>query len=199
MSGHAPRHNGTSWRPGQSGNPSGRQKGEAEVQRLARRYSVDAIKALVEVARLPTYANPAAKVSAARELLAIGYPGLTKGQTADAASALHLHLTAIQTVHMGQPNPHLTGGPAAIEAEAEDADDEGLIGGLKVLPEPDEGLPDEALPLWEAWKAAKEARDRELSANSRGSEAVDDTITASVGEMTPGERGERDDDAAGRA
>lgn len=139
---------------GVSGNPSGTPRPKA-ITELARRYTPDIIRALVEVARLPAREHAAAKVAAARELRIIGYPGLEKQGLLDGlASPAQLHLLAVQTIHAVLPNPHLTGEPAE-EGPEIDAEDWTSTPGL--LPEPDDALPDEALPLWDAYRARKRA------------------------------------------
>jgi hypothetical protein len=72
MSGHKP--NQTSFAPGASGNPGGRPK-TGDISALARRYTVNALRALVEVADMPLSTRSAnAKVAAARALTDLGYP-----------------------------------------------------------------------------------------------------------------------------
>ena len=63
-----------SWqfKPGQSGNPGGRPKGEAEVRALAQAHGPAAIRGLIEIATSPT-TQAAVKVAAWRELLDRGY------------------------------------------------------------------------------------------------------------------------------
>lgn len=58
----------TPWVKGQSGNPSGRPKGLADVRTLARAYTADAVSALVRIVRNPK-SPEAAQVSAAQALL----------------------------------------------------------------------------------------------------------------------------------
>jgi uncharacterized protein DUF5681 len=60
------------WKPGQSGNPSGRPKINPELRDLARRHTKIALTALVEIAR-DAKAPPAARVAAANALLDRGY------------------------------------------------------------------------------------------------------------------------------
>jgi hypothetical protein len=147
----------TSYKPGVSGNPGGTPR-DADVSALARRYTVDAIRAFVETARLRQPAHASARVAAARELVAIGFPGLSKGTTTGEGNALHLHLLAVTNNLAPGAHVHLTGEPTpeapAIEAEEFNPfafDD-------RALPGADEDLPDEALPLWDAFKARKSAQ-----------------------------------------
>jgi len=156
----------TSFKPGVSGNPGGSPR-DADVSALARRYTVDAIRAFVEVSRLTAPAHAAARVAAGRELVAIGYPGLGKGITSGEGNALHLHLLAVTNhvapgghVHLtGEPKPE----PPEIEAEEGFAPFEFAE---QALPEADEDLPDEALPLWDAWKARKALQKGRLEAEN---------------------------------
>jgi hypothetical protein len=62
----------TSFRPGQSGNPSGRPKVVADVQNAAREHSADAIKTLSDIMNNPK-APAAARIAAASALLDRGY------------------------------------------------------------------------------------------------------------------------------
>lgn len=129
--------------PGVSGNPGGTPR-NAAVTQLARRYTIDAVRALVYVARLNSPQQASAMVAAARELIALGH-----GQTAGAelANALHLHLLAVQQVVPLSENEPFSE-PPVIEQEVELAqwDHAGM------LPAPREDLPDEALPLWDAYR-----------------------------------------------
>jgi hypothetical protein len=73
------RANRGSFKPGQSGNPGGRPS-TAEISALARRYTPDALRALVDVARAPRVSkNLTAIATTGRALIDIGYPGLSKG------------------------------------------------------------------------------------------------------------------------
>ncbi len=60
------------FQPGQSGNPRGRPKRDHDVAQLARRHTVEAIQALVDVMR-DEASPPSARVSAATVLLDRGY------------------------------------------------------------------------------------------------------------------------------
>lgn len=61
------------WKPGQSGNPGGKQvKGRAEVARLARQFTEDALETLADICR-DAEAQPSARVSAAVALLDRGW------------------------------------------------------------------------------------------------------------------------------
>lgn len=146
----------TSFKPGVSGNPGGSPK-DADVSALARRYTVDAIRAFVEVARLTAPAHAAARVAAGRELVAIGYPGLGKGITSGEGNALHLHLLAVTNNVAPGGHVHLTGDPRP-EAPAIEAEDfQPFEFTEQALPGAADDLPDEALPLWDAFKARKAA------------------------------------------
>ena len=56
------------WVKGQSGNPGGKPKGHAEIERLARSHAPEAITALVEA-----LGDPKTKVAAAKVLLDRGF------------------------------------------------------------------------------------------------------------------------------
>lgn len=63
---------GGSFKPGQSGNPSGRPKVVAEVRDLARQYTPEAIHTLVSIMQ-DDDANPSARVAASNAILDRGY------------------------------------------------------------------------------------------------------------------------------
>jgi len=117
------------------------------VQALARRYTVDAVRALVEVARLPASLHAAPKVAAARELIAIGH-GTNVGT--ELTNALHLHLLAVQQIVPADHND-------SFEDPAEAEDDPILAQADRPgqLPAPSDELPDEALPLWDAYRVRR--------------------------------------------
>lgn len=138
--------------PGVSGNPAGRPP-SAEISALARRYTADWLRGLVEVVRLPVVTkNASAIVAAARELREVGYPGLSKGPPEAPVGSLHLHLLAVtqeaQNALRGLPG----GGVSAptLDAEAWGESGTGESVDLRTLPRPDSRLPHEALPLWDA-------------------------------------------------
>lgn len=136
-----------SFQPGVSGNPGGK-PAAAQVSALARRYTHDWMRALVEVVRLPPVKEfAAAKVAAARELREVGYPGLTKGADQGATSSLHLHLLAVSREAQAVLD-RLPGAGALLEGEAWDENEPPLDPAF--VPEPDSRLPHEALPLWDA-------------------------------------------------
>lgn len=60
------------WKPGQSGNPSGRPKVIGELRDLARAYTIEGLETLAEVMR-DKAAPPAARVAAVAHILDRGY------------------------------------------------------------------------------------------------------------------------------
>ncbi len=62
----------TRWKPGQSGNPGGRPKEIAEVRRLAREYTAEAIETLAEI-MADEKAPESSRIEAANSLLDRGY------------------------------------------------------------------------------------------------------------------------------
>jgi hypothetical protein len=194
--------NDTSFRPGMSGNPGGRAQ-TSEVSRLARRYTVDALRALVEVTRLPAHLHAAAKRAAARDLLDIAYPGLGKGGFNVEGNAVHLHLLAVQAMAGGATNYGREDESQNSAHSDEDADDgpqidaEAWISTDKLLPEPDDLLPGEALPLWDVWKARKAAQ------NARDAEPVGENgagtpDSAAESDPTPRDSSENPDPPGGK-
>jgi hypothetical protein len=160
----SPKWRETSFKPGNQaglGNAGMRSKAVGD---LARRYTVDAIRALVEVVRLPAVTHAGPKTTAAIKLLEIAHPGLGKGGPGAATDAARLHLLALQAL----APPGSVPAPALEQDDGPALDAEALIGGggdYSLLPQPDEDLPGEALPLWDLWKARKgmaAARDAEL-------------------------------------
>jgi hypothetical protein len=141
------RTHGGRFPPGISGNPGGTPR-SAEVAALARRYTMDAVRAYVWASRLrdPKYAGAA--VAASKELIALGYG---KGDEGNAVvHHLHKHLLAVSAAQGGPQavvvSAHMTGEPdqAAIEAAVDEwLDTPGLYH------EPDDVPPGAALPLWE--------------------------------------------------
>jgi hypothetical protein len=168
-----------------------------DVGHLARRYTVDAVRALVEVVRLPAATHAAPKIAAARSLLEIGHPGIWKGAPGAAAGdAAQLHLLALQA--LAPPGTAGPQEPAPDDGEAEPVlDAESLIGGgdYSILPEPDEGMPEEALPLWDVWKARQRmmaARDAEvIEGNETRTQDSGDASPESTGESAHGTDTER--------
>jgi hypothetical protein len=133
--------------PGVSGNPGGRPRTQ-EVSAIFRRYTVDAARALVQVARCevhPKHAGPA--VAAARALVEFGYPGLQRGDNEGLAfwEAVHKHLLAASQLVPAEHNDSAYG-PPVLEGDVVPAEQPGM------LPAPDDSLPDEALPLWDAYR-----------------------------------------------
>lgn len=134
--------------PGISGNPGGRPRNH-EVSAVFRRYTVDAARALVKVARFevpPKAAGPA--VAAARAIVEFAYPGLQRGDSDGAAfwEAVHKHMLAASQITPADDNDSAYG-PPVLEGALAPYEQPGL------LPLPDDTLPDEALPLWDAFKA----------------------------------------------
>ena len=76
-----------SWKKGQSGNPSGRPKGYAEVEKLAREHTKLAIEGLVDLA---TSDNPTAKGFACNALLDRGWGKATQRLEANVNVLEHL-------------------------------------------------------------------------------------------------------------
>lgn len=160
MSERNPMSRRSSFQPGQSGNPGGKPK-TAEISALSRRYSIDAVTALVDVVRMrPAEHCPAsAIVAAARALIDIGYPGLARGGAMTGeGNALHLHLLAVQSSVVVATGAHLTGEPAA-ESTIEAGDEaEAWISNPELAPPAADDLPDTALALWDAARARVKAR-----------------------------------------
>lgn len=145
MSGQGP--NRGSFQRGISGNPGGK-PATAEVSALARRYTADWVRGLVDIARLPrTSKNAASIVSASIALRDTGYPGLTKGPSDAGSPTLHLHYLAVTNMPRAGAQEPLHGAEwieGHLEAEAEPPLDE------RLMPRPDQVMPHEALPLWDA-------------------------------------------------
>lgn len=140
----------TSFKPGQTGNPGGVPRNGAASQ-LARRYYVDAIRALVEVVRLPARGQHiGAKVTAAVKLVEFGFPGLARGASEDPA-LLQMHLLAVQQIVPPDHNDVLNPLPEEDDAVFALADRPGM------LPAPGADLPDTALPLWDAYRVHRAA------------------------------------------
>lgn len=137
------RPRGTPFAPGQSGNPGGKPR-TADISALARRYTVDALRGLVAVARLPAEKHDTAVTAASRTLLEWGWPGHQRGgfEGGEAANVLHLHLLAVAA--MPAPTP-----TAADLLGEETAADEFEIPD-EMLPAAFTAPPEEALPLWDA-------------------------------------------------
>ena len=157
MSGQAP--NRGSFQRGISGNPGGK-PASAEVSALARRYTADWLRGLVGVVRLPVCKeNAPSIVSAARELREVGYPGLTKSAGEAGSPSLHLHLLAVtrdaQATLQALPGGVFDG--VADWSEPTDAGEMPLD--ATYVPAPDERLPHEALPLWDAAANQPEGED----------------------------------------
>lgn len=147
---------GTPFAAGTSGNPGGRPK-SAELSALARRYTVDALRGLVAVARLEAARHDSAVTAACRALLDIGYPGHLKGGGLDgeAANVLHLHLLAVAGAPVQQLQPLQSTTMAQLTPEMEEREGPTQAAELEallddsMLPAAQEGLPHEALPLWD--------------------------------------------------
>jgi hypothetical protein len=142
------------FKPGVSGNPGGRPV-SAVAQAIARRYTVDCFRALVEIVRMPaTGANASARALAARTLLEYGYPGLSKAVPDDQVDAVHLHLLAVS---QGQGGAHPVAEPER-EPDAAVEPVEVLTIDMDYLPEPIDELPGAALPLWESFRTRRQAQ-----------------------------------------
>lgn len=139
MSGHKP--NRGSFAAGQSGNPGGRPQA-AEIAAIARRYTPDAIRALVAVCRGSDSAS--ARVSAALGLLDRGWgkPRQELELSGGMGQALHLHLYAVQRLEQARAVADTLEAPPIEGTAAEFSD--------ALLPRIDETPPHEALPLWDA-------------------------------------------------
>ncbi|HWG80555.1 MAG TPA: hypothetical protein VN681_12315 [Stellaceae bacterium] len=140
---------GGRFEPGVSGNPGGRPS-VREVAAIARRYTPDALRALVEVCRT-AIDNPAARVAAANGLLDRGWgkPNQQLDVTGGVGQALHLHLYAVQRLEQVREVAGDLDAPPIDGTAAEFAD--------FLLPPSDERLPEEALPLWDAAVARRTA------------------------------------------
>ena len=156
----------TRFAPGVSGNPGGTPR-NAAIQALARRYTVDAVRALVEVARLPASQHAAPKVAAARELIAIGH-GTSAG--AELTTALHMHLLAVQQIVPPDQNDTFVDA-----TEAEDAAEMAAFDRPGMLPAPRDDLPDDALPLWDAYRVRRENESPPAAPDSGGGEGEIET------------------------
>jgi hypothetical protein len=139
----------TRFRPGVSGNAGGSPRSSA-VSALARRYTVDAVRALVDVARLsPGPSTTAPKVAAASKLIEIGYPGLQRG-IVESMNVLQMHLLALQQTVDASENDLLSPEQAPEIEAGPDWDTPGA------LPTPDDSLPDDALPLWDSFRVRRQ-------------------------------------------
>lgn len=91
------------WKPGQSGNPSGRPKVAAEVRALARQYGAEALAKLVALMRHAP--DERVQLAAARELLNRGYGKVPQ--------SVEFNGTPLVAVNVGVPQP--AGGPLTAE------------------------------------------------------------------------------------
>ena len=89
----SPKRTSGSWKPGQSGNPSGKPRRDIDIAALARSHAPEALAALVAALQ-----SPKERVSAATVILdrAFGKPKQTIDTTGD--GTLTLHLLAAQTI-----------------------------------------------------------------------------------------------------
>ena len=89
----SPKRTSGSWKPGQSGNPSGKPRRDIDIAALARSHAPEALAALVAALQ-----SPKERVSAATVILdrAFGRPKQTIDTTGD--GTLTLHLLAAQTI-----------------------------------------------------------------------------------------------------
>jgi hypothetical protein len=88
----------TPWKTGQSGNPKGAIKAGADVARLARTYTAEAVNTLAAIMQNKEE-PPSARVSAANSILDRGWgKPLQSISTPDGNSPITLHLLAAQLV-----------------------------------------------------------------------------------------------------
>lgn len=142
----------TSWQGGiASPNPGGRPR-DREIAALARRYTPDVIRTLVDVCRNATD-NPSARVAAANALADRGWgkprQEVDLGAGAGIGQALHLHLYAVQRLEQAQAVA------AALEAPPIEGTVEEYADVLLETPP----LPEEALELWDFAAIAKGGSD----------------------------------------
>ena len=93
------------WKPGQSGNPSGRARGDHRIQELARGYGPDALETLAKIAREGQ--SESARVSAAVALLDRGYgkpPQLNTSDPGQLRKAVELSDDELATIAAGGSN-----------------------------------------------------------------------------------------------
>jgi hypothetical protein len=102
----------TRFKPGQSGNPSGRPAAIREVERLAREHSADAIDALAQIMR-NSKSPPSARVSAAETLLnrAWGKPSQTVELNGEIGNSLVEVLASLSTVAASDAGEPATAAP----------------------------------------------------------------------------------------
>jgi len=139
---------------GPSSNPGGRPRTQ-EVSAIFRRYTIDAARALVKVARQEIPAKQAGPaVAAARAIVEFGYPGLHRGESDGLVfwEAIHKHLVAASQLVPAEENDSAYAAPV-LEGSLALAEQPGM------LPAPEADLPEEALPLWDAFKARQTAPD----------------------------------------
>jgi hypothetical protein len=146
------------FQPGVSGNPGGAAN-TAVVRAIARRYAPDALRTLVEIARIPSWAQASARALASRTLLEIGFTGIFKGDADEGErSAMHMHMLAVMNAPDPLGNLQPTGQPAPPQApEGPEIATEMVTIDLDLLPEPNDDLPGAPMPLWDAYKARKRA------------------------------------------
>ena len=105
------------WKKGQSGNPKGRAKIPEEVRELARCYTQEAIEAQVSVMR-DTEAPPAARVSAAENILNRAWGKPESNLTINAGSEFAAVLTAAAAIvtagRAGDADSAVAAEPAAV-------------------------------------------------------------------------------------
>jgi hypothetical protein len=87
----------TAFKPGQSGNPSGRPKAILDVIHLARTHTPMAIGALVKIATSKT-SPPAAIVAASVALLDRGWGRPSQTLDVNSSSTIELHLIAARAI-----------------------------------------------------------------------------------------------------
>lgn len=89
----SPKRSSGTWKPGQSGNPKGRPRGDIDIQVLARSHAPEAMAALVAALK-----SPKERVSAASVILDRAYGRPKQAIEAVGDGTLTLHLLAAQAI-----------------------------------------------------------------------------------------------------
>lgn len=114
----------TSFKPGQSGNPSGRPRVIAEVRDLARRYCEEAVEGLAGIAR-DQKAPHSARVAAWTELLNRGYGRAPQSLEVKGSIEAHIIEMVRQLDLVDEPKPPASEDGAVIDGEREEVPPEG--------------------------------------------------------------------------